>query len=38
VHHDGATVALVTHDPDIGTRARRRLRMVDGAIVSDASG
>jgi len=38
VHHDGATVALVTHDPDIGTRARRRLRMVDGAIVSDESG
>ena len=36
VHQDGGTVALVTHDPEIGARARRCLRMVDGAIVSDA--
>lgn len=35
VHHDGGTVVLVTHDPEIGSRARRRLRMSDGAIVSD---
>ena len=35
VHQDGGTVALVTHDPEIGARAQRRLRMVDGAIVSD---
>ena len=35
VHHDGGTVVLVTHDPEIGGRARRTLRMVDGAIVSD---
>jgi putative ABC transport system ATP-binding protein len=35
VHHDGGTVLLVTHDPEIGGRARRRLRMVDGAVVSD---
>jgi len=35
VHHDGGTVALVTHDPEIGARAQRCLRMVDGAVVSD---
>jgi putative ABC transport system ATP-binding protein len=38
VHAEGATLALVTHDPEIGTRASRRLRMVDGAIVSDERG
>ena len=31
----GAVLILVTHDPDVGARARRRLRLVDGAIVSD---
>ncbi len=35
VHHNGGTVLLVTHDPEIGSRAHRRLRMIDGAIVSD---
>jgi putative ABC transport system ATP-binding protein len=38
VHQDGGTLILVTHDPEIGTRARRRLRMVDGAVVSDEKG
>jgi putative ABC transport system ATP-binding protein len=38
VHHDGGTVLLVTHDPEIGERAHRRLRMRDGAIVSDQKG
>ena len=31
----GAVLILVTHDPDVGARAGRRLRLVDGAIVSD---
>lgn len=35
VHHSGGTVLLVTHDPEIGSRAHRKLRMVDGAVVSD---
>jgi len=35
VHHAGGTVVLVTHDPEIGSRPHRRLRMVDGKIVSD---
>jgi len=35
VHHSGGTVVIVTHDPEIGARAHRRLRVLDGAIVSD---
>jgi putative ABC transport system ATP-binding protein len=35
VHDSGGTVVLVTHDPEIGARSQRRLRMVDGAVVAD---
>jgi putative ABC transport system ATP-binding protein len=35
VHHAGGTLLVVTHDPEIGARAHRRLRMVDGAIAAD---
>jgi len=35
VHHGGGTLVLVTHDPEIGSRAHRRLRMIDGAVISD---
>jgi len=35
LHHAGGTVLLVTHDPEIGSRAHRKLRMIDGEIVSD---
>ena len=38
VHHNGGTVVIVTHDPEIGARSHRRLRMQDGAIVSDETG
>jgi putative ABC transport system ATP-binding protein len=38
VHHKGGTLVIVTHDPEIGARAQRRLRMLDGAIVADESG
>jgi putative ABC transport system ATP-binding protein len=31
---EGLTLIVVTHDPNIGRRARRRLDMVDGGIVS----
>ncbi len=31
----GITLVVVTHDPEIGSRARRRIRMVDGAIAED---
>lgn len=32
---DGMTLIVVTHDNDIGSRARRQLKMVDGRIVED---
>ncbi|MBF6989711.1 MULTISPECIES: ABC transporter ATP-binding protein [unclassified Cupriavidus] len=35
LHTRGGTLLVVTHDPEIGQRAHRRLRMVDGAIVED---
>ena len=35
VHHAGGTVIVVTHDAEIGARAHRRLRMIDGSMVSD---
>ncbi|OGA45302.1 MAG: macrolide ABC transporter ATP-binding protein [Betaproteobacteria bacterium RIFCSPLOWO2_12_FULL_63_13] len=35
LHQGGGTLVLVTHDPEIGSRAHRRLRMTDGAIVAD---
>jgi putative ABC transport system ATP-binding protein len=38
VHRAGGTVAVVTHDPEIGARAERRLRMIDGAIHADERG
>jgi putative ABC transport system ATP-binding protein len=38
VHDAGGTLLLVTHDPEVGGRAHRRLRMVDGAVVSDEKG
>jgi len=35
LHEQGVTLLVVTHDPALGNRAHRRLRMVDGAIESD---
>ena len=35
LNHGGITLLVVTHDPEIGERARRCLRMVDGRIESD---
>ena len=31
----GMTVIVVTHDPDVSSRARRKIRLVDGQIDSD---
>jgi len=35
---DGITLLIVTHDPEIGRRARRRLHMIDGRITADEQG
>jgi putative ABC transport system ATP-binding protein len=35
LNQDGMTIVLVTHDPEIARRARRQIRIVDGAIVAD---
>jgi putative ABC transport system ATP-binding protein len=35
LNSDGMTVVMVTHDPDMGRRASRRIRMVDGTVVAD---
>ena len=35
VHESGGSLVLVTHDPEIGSRAKRCLRMRDGLIVAD---
>jgi macrolide transport system ATP-binding/permease protein len=35
---EGHTIVLVTHDPGIAAQARRVVRIVDGAIVSDSPG
>jgi putative ABC transport system ATP-binding protein len=34
----GLTLIVVTHDPEIGGRARRRIRMVDGRVAEDVAG
>jgi len=38
LHDAGTTLIVVTHDPDLGARAQRRLRMVDGRIEQDLRG
>ncbi len=37
LNQEGLTLIMVTHDPELGKRARRRIRMVDGLIDSDTS-
>ncbi len=36
LNREGMTVVMVTHDPELGRRARRTIRMVDGQITSDS--
>ena len=37
LHERGITLIVVTHDPDLGKRAARRLHMIDGRITGDRS-
>jgi len=32
----GLTLIMVTHDPELGKRAKRRIQMEDGRIVNDS--
>ena len=36
LNKQGMSLIVVTHDPDIGHRARRQIRMVDGSIENDS--
>jgi putative ABC transport system ATP-binding protein len=38
MNRGGLTLVVVTHDPDIGRRARHRIRLVDGALASEERG
>jgi putative ABC transport system ATP-binding protein len=38
MNQGGLTLVVVTHDPAIGARARRKIRLSDGVIVSDEGG
>jgi putative ABC transport system ATP-binding protein len=35
LHHNGVALVIVTHDPDLGERAHRQLKMLDGEIVAE---
>jgi len=35
LHQHGVTLIVVTHDPELGERAPRQLRMLDGAVAED---
>ncbi len=37
LNEQGMTLIVVTHDPVLGARARRQIRMEDGSVVSDIS-
>jgi putative ABC transport system ATP-binding protein len=34
-HDNGISIVMVTHEPDIGARAKRRIHMKDGLIVRE---
>ena len=38
LNRGGQTLVIVTHDPEIGERARRRVRVVDGQLAADSGG
>ncbi len=35
LNRDGKTIIMVTHEPDVGARTRRIVRLMDGKVVSD---
>ncbi len=37
LHHNGVALVVVTHDPELGGRAHRQLKMIDGEIVAEVA-
>jgi putative ABC transport system ATP-binding protein len=37
LHHSGVALVIVTHDPELGGRAHRQLKMVDGEVVAEVA-
>ena len=37
LHRDGATIVMVTHDPELAVRAQREVHIVDGQVVELAA-
>ena len=37
LHHSGVSLVIVTHDPEIGGRAHRQIKMLDGEIVAEVA-
>lgn len=37
LHRDGATICMVTHNPETAARAQRRIELFDGRIVDDSA-
>jgi putative ABC transport system ATP-binding protein len=37
MNDNGLTVLVVSHDPNVGDRARRKIKMIDGVIVGDTA-
>ena len=35
LHHNGVALVIVTHDPELGDRAHRQIKMLDGEIVAE---
>ncbi|MBU1023231.1 macrolide ABC transporter ATP-binding protein, partial [bacterium] len=35
LNEDGLTLLIVTHDPDVASRCKRIIKMMDGSIISD---
>ena len=37
LHHEGQTIIMVTHEPDIAERCHRQVRVMDGKVISDVA-
>ncbi|MGH8259046.1 MAG: ABC transporter ATP-binding protein, partial [Steroidobacteraceae bacterium] len=37
LHKDGATIVMVTHDPELAARAQREVHIVDGQVVDSVA-